>query len=490
MKILIGQSYFRVLDPKELERRMPYPPLGTIYAATILKKLGHEIIFYDSMLSENHESFNDKISSIKPDLVLIYDDEFNYLTKMCLSNMRNAALSFIKTAKLYDLPVIVYSSDATDFYEPYFEAGCDAIIYGEGEITIQEIINAFENHNFYEERKNIDGLKFLENDKLVVTSQRKMIGELDKIPDPDYSFVNIEAYREIWLKNHGYFSLNISTTRGCPYKCNWCAKPIYGKIYNSRSPQNVVKQIDDLKQRYSVDHIWITDDIFGLKPGWVKCFADELDKLKLKIPYKCLSRPDLLLRDDTLLYLKQSGCKTIWIGAESGSQKILNAMDKGTTVRQIRDAAEKAHNLEIEIAFFIQFGYNGEDWTDIKLTRKMITQCKPDDIGISVSYPLPGTKFYENVKAQMKNKTNWKDSDDLDMMFSGSFARPFYKILHGMVHAEYRIHKIIKAKNWEKIVNLFLYLAKFIIYRIRLAKYLRRKNNFSLIETREVYHSI
>lgn len=490
MKILIGQSYFRILDPKELERQMPYPPLGTIYVATVLKQLGHEIIFYDCMMSRNPEGFNDKIKSEKPNLVIIYDDEFNYLTKMCLSNMRHAALSFIRTSKSANIPVIVYSSDATDFYDFYFKAGCDGIIYGEGEITIKEVVTAFANGRYFEERKNIEGLKFYENKKIVITPSRKMIRDLDEIPNPDYSFINIDAYRKIWLEKHGYFSMNISTTRGCPYKCNWCAKPIYGKFYNSRSPENTAKHINELKNNFSIDHIWITDDIFGLKPEWLKEFSFELEKLKIRIPYKCLSRPDLLLHNNILYYLKQSGCKTIWIGAESGSQKILDAMDKGTTVQQIYNATAEAHNFGIEVAFFIQFGYTYETWDDIKLTRKMITDCKPDDIGISVSYPLPGTVFYEKVKAQMKSKTNWKDSDDLDMMFSGSFARTFYKILHRLVHAEYRTHKILSEKNWGRLPVLLYYSMRFIFYRLKIQKYFRKEILDPPEESMGAYHSI
>lgn len=251
MKILMGQSYFRVLDQKEMERQMPYPPLGALYAAAILKNSGHNIIFYDGMLSSGPDDFIKKIKIIKPDLLLLYDDEFNYLTKMCLSNMRSAALSFISEAKSLSIPVIVYSSDATDYYQFYFQAGCDAIIYGEGEITAGEVVKSFEEKSFIEKRKNIDGLKFIADGQLIITPQRKMIADLDEIPEPDYSFVDIETYRNIWVKNHGYFSINISTTRGCPYKCNWCAKPIYGKIYHSRSPEKTAQQILDLKKNYS-----------------------------------------------------------------------------------------------------------------------------------------------------------------------------------------------------------------------------------------------
>lgn len=482
MKILIGQSYYRILDPKELQRKMPYPPLGTLIAATILKKMGYEVIFFDAMMSKDINDFNKKIILEKPDVVLIYDDEFNYLTKMCLFNMRNATLSFIKTAKEQNIKTIVYSSDATDFSKNYFDAGCDIIIYGESEITLIEVLQSLEIGNFEERKFFIKGLKFIHEDKIYSTEPRKVIKELDSIPLPDYDFVNIEDYKKIWKEKHGYFSLNISTSRGCPYRCNWCAKPLYGQVYNSYSPENIAHQIKNLIENYDVGHLWITDDIFGLKPGWLKEFTDICEKEKIKIPYKCLSRPDLLLKNNTIEYLKLSGCKTVWIGAESGSQIILNAMDKGTKVEQIYEVTNKIRKAGMEIAFFIQFGYIGETWDEIKLTRKMIRDCIPEDIGISVSYPLPGTKFYETVKKDMKKKTNWIDSDDLDLIYSGTYEREFYKLLHRFVHNEYRLVRIIKKKKWNKILNALYYSLKFLLLRIKMERYLKKNEslNYSL----------
>jgi anaerobic magnesium-protoporphyrin IX monomethyl ester cyclase len=467
MKILIGQSYFRVLDPKESERKMPYPPLGTLYAATILRELNHEIIFFDSMMGKP-DDFLSHIKNEKPDLILLYDDEFNYLTKMCLSNMREAAVKFIKKAKDLSIPVVVYSSDATDFPRPYLRAGCDAIIYGEGEETLKEVVTTLNRNSFDTGKFQINGLKFLHNGSIHVISKRKLLKDLNCLPDPDYSFVDMIEYKKEWINNHGYFSTNISTTRGCPYKCNWCAKPIYGQTYDSFSPERVVNQIKDLKKKYSVDHIWITDDIFGLKPGWIKEFAAELKKYKIQVEYKCLTRPDLLLRGDTIKDLKESGCKNIWIGAESGSQKILDAMDKGTTVEQIYEASKRVKEAGMDISFFIQFGYTGETKEDINLTRKMICDCLPADIGVSVSYPLPGTLFYERVKSELRNKTNWEDSDDLDPMLIGVYERKFYKILHRFVHAEYRIFKIVRNKNWRKFPYFLYYLARMIFLILKM----------------------
>ncbi len=473
MKVLLAQSYFRILDPKELERSMPYPPLGTLYVAALLKQSGHEVIFFDSMLSRDISELDKKIRVNKPDILILYDDEFNYLTKMCLSNMREAATGFIKTAREMNIPSIVYSSDGADFPDTYLNAGCKAVIYGEGEVTLQEIINSFNKFEFEKVKDQINGIRYLKDGKIYSTNRRGLMSDIDSLPLPDYSLINIAGYKDIWLKNHGYFSMNISTTRGCPYKCNWCAKPLYGQTYNSISPEKAAYQVKLLKEKYEVDHLWITDDIFGLRPNWIKSFSNELQKLNIKVPYKCLSRPDLLLRGSTISELKESGCSTIWIGAESGSQKILDAMDKGTTVEQIYEAAEKTHNAGMEIAFFIQFGYLNENWNDIKLTRKMIRDCIPDDIGISVSYPLPGTKFYDIVKSGLKEKKNWTDSDDLDMIFSGTFPKSFYKILHRFVHAEYRIVKTIKRMEWNKIPNFLWNIFKYFNLKLKLAVYLK-----------------
>ena len=476
MRILLAQSYFRALDPKELERNMPYAPLGSLYAATILKNTGHEVIFYDSILSKNTYELKKEIRRTKPDIFLLYDDEFNYLTKMCLSNMREAAVDFIKAAKEQQIPSIVYSSDASDFPESYFNAGCSSIIYGEGEVTLQELVKSFEQNEYEKIKYEINGIRFLKDGKIYSTNRRKLMNDIDSLPIPDYSFINVDEYQNIWLKNHKYFSMNISTTRGCPYKCNWCAKPLYGQTYNSISPLKAANQVKYLKEKYNVDHLWITDDIFGLKSGWIKSFSDELKKINIKVPYKCLTRPDLLLRENTIYNLKESGCQTIWIGAESGSQNILDGMDKGTTVRQIYDAAYKTHEAGMEIAFFIQFGYLGENWNDIALTRKMIRDCIPDDIGISVSYPLPGTKFYDKVKSELKDKKNWTDSDDLDMMFSGSFPKSFYKLLHRFVHAEYRLYKIIKRMEWRKFPNFLVNVIKYFDLKLKIMGYLKENN--------------
>jgi anaerobic magnesium-protoporphyrin IX monomethyl ester cyclase len=352
--------------------------------------------------------------------------------------MREAAFMMARIGKRFGCTVIVSSSDASDQYEKYFQHGVDYVVRGEGEETLTELLQALRN------RKNITpigGIVFKRGIETVVNASRPVMRELDRLPLPAWDLVDIPSYRKIWMKHHGYFSLNLATTRGCPFKCNWCAKPIYGNRYNSRSPLHVVREIELLMEQYQPDHFWMCDDIFGLKPRWVQEFRDLVKARNLKFKYKIQSRVDLLLEEDTLDALGESGAETIWVGAESGSQAILDAMDKGTTVEQIYTAARLMKQKGIRVAFFLQFGYLGEKQADIDATIRMVLDLMPDEIGISVSYPLPGTKFYEKVKDQLMEKQNWSDSDDLALMFSGTFNNQFYRELHRYVHSVYRKHK-------------------------------------------------
>jgi len=273
--------------------------------------------------------------------------------------------------------------------------------------------------------------------------------ELDSLPFPAWDMVDMEPYRKMWLKHKGFFSVNMGTTRGCPFKCNWCAKPIYGNRYNSRSPENVVTELKMLKEKFQFDHVWFCDDIFGLKPGWVHAFADLVEKEKLRFRFKIQARADLLLQQEYIKDLARAGCENAWMGAESGSQKILDSMDKGTTVPQVYEATRLLKKNGIHPSFFIQFGYLGETKDDIRQTIRMINELLPYEIGISVSYPLPGTVFYEKVKADLKDKTNWTDSDELALMFSNTYQPAFYKQLHRYVHKTYRTHVA-----WENIRRL------------------------------------
>lgn len=439
-KILFTHSYFLRFDPKQWESGLPYPPLGTLYAASLMRDHSYEVALFDTMFAKDPEEIRPVIEREKPQYVVIYDDGFNYLTKMCLTNMREAAYRLTAIAKEFGSTVIISSSDSTDQFESYLDRGVDFVIQGEAELTLLELIHSLNEGESNQEL--IPGLVF-RKDATVKSGKRNVLKDLDSLPMPAWDLVNIEPYRSSWLKHAGYFSLNMATTRGCPYKCNWCAKPIYGNRYNSRSPENVVRELKWLKQLFKFDHIWFCDDIFGLKPGWVQQFAAMVEQEDLRFRFKIQCRADLLQHEGYVKALAKAGCDNVWIGAESGSQKILDAMDKGITISQIHQATKLLKENGVKPSFFIQFGYPGETREDISLTIGMINQLLPHEIGISVSYPLPGTVFYERVKNELKEKSNWTDSDELMVMFKNTYSPEFYKRLHRYVHAHF--HRIKTA---------------------------------------------
>jgi anaerobic magnesium-protoporphyrin IX monomethyl ester cyclase len=436
--VLFTHSYFYKLDPKQWRTKQPYPPLATILAAAVARNDGHEVALFDTNLRDDPDELKGALKIASPDYLVLYDDGFNYLSKMCLTNMRQAAFRMIGAAKKAGCTVIVSSSDATDHTAKYLGQGADFVIQGEGEVTLSHLLHALESG---QGTYGIEGIAFAEGSEIRQAPARPVWRDLDSLPLPAWDLVDMESYRNIWMRHHGYFSLNIATTRGCPFKCNWCAKPIYGTRYTSRSPENVLREIQWLMDLASPDHFWMCDDIFGLKPGWVQEFGTKVKASGLRFRYKIQSRVDLLLQENTIDALLQSGVETVWMGAESGSQKILDAMDKGTTINQIYAATRLLRLKGVRVAFFLQFGYLGETQEDIDATIRMLLELMPDEVGISVSYPLPGTVFYENVRHHLKEKRNWTDSNDLAMMFQGTFQGEYYRKLHQYVHSLYRSHR-------------------------------------------------
>ncbi|NII27265.1 B12-binding domain-containing radical SAM protein [Pseudoflavitalea sp. X16] len=473
-KILFSHSYFLRFDPKQWATGQPYAPLGTLYAASLMRENGYTVSLFDTMFAHGAEEVLPSLDHFQPDFFVIYDDGFNYLTKMCLTNMREAAFRMSKLARERGCTVIVSSSDSTDHYEQYLQEGADFVVLGEGEVTLAELIQAI--NKGATSFTSIPGLAYRQGDAVIKTGKRPVIRELDALPFPAWDLIEITPYRAMWLKSSGYFSMNMGTTRGCPFKCNWCAKPIYGNRYNSRSPQNVVQELKLLKEQYHFDHIWFCDDIFGLKPGWVQEFAELTEQENLPLRFKIQSRADLLVQENYVRSLARAGCENTWMGAESGSQEILDAMDKGTTIEQIYTATKLLKEHGIRPSFFIQFGYPGETKEDIRKTIRMIRELMPAELGISVSYPLPGTVFYERVKNELQEKANWTDSDELQLMFKNTYPPAFYKRLHRHVHHVYRTRQgwmtfkkalknpfALKLADYKKVVAACLYLPQIFI---------------------------
>jgi radical SAM superfamily enzyme YgiQ (UPF0313 family) len=434
--VLLTHSYHLYYDPKQVRKMQPYPPLGTLYAAGLLRERGYPVAVFDSMLEDPGQSFPQALRRHRPRVVAIYEDNFNFLSKMCLNRMRRVAYGMIAAAKAIGAIVVVNGSDASDHVEDYLHRGADVVLLGEAEWTLLELAGELLGRR-EPALHNVPGLAFYDHRSggPIRTVRRPLMKDLNPLPLPARDLIDLEAYREAWRKAHGFFSLNLVASRGCPYRCNWCAKPIYGDSFHVRSSKSVAEEMRALKNDCKAEHLWFADDIFGLKARWVQELADCVEQLQAAVPFKMQSRVDLM-KPDTVRELKRCGCVEAWMGVESGSQKVLDAMEKGTRVEQTAKARENLRQRGIRASYFLQFGYPGETWADIQKTVELVRETQPDDIGISVSYPLPGTRFYQRVRDELGAKLNWEDSGDLAMMFKGAYKSDFYRALHDALHAE------------------------------------------------------
>jgi anaerobic magnesium-protoporphyrin IX monomethyl ester cyclase len=436
LSILVCHSYFLRLDQKQIARAKPYPPLATLQVVSLLREAGHRVAFFDAMLAEGIDEYDRLLRAEAPQLVLFYEDNFNFLSKMCLATMRRAACDMIGSARRTGARVVAAGPDVSDAPGPYLHAGADLALVGEGLSTLLALlprIDAQLDIKNAELVRGLSGVASLAGGKVMAASGTKGLALAQNAGLAAWDLVDMDRYRSVWMKAHGYFSLNMAASRGCSFRCTWCAKPIWGNQYLQRSPLEVAAEMGYLKRTFNPDHIWFADDIFGFRVDWVTDFAAATQAADAQIPFSIQTRADLIsARMATAL--RDAGCKEAWIGAESGSQKILDAMNKGTTVSEILTARARLKSVGIRVGFFIQLGYLDEQLDDILATRDLLTAARPDDIGVSVSYPLPGTKFYDLVKAQLRAKTHWQESNDLDMMFQGTYTSDFYRAVRNLLH--------------------------------------------------------
>ncbi len=476
MKVLVSHSYFLSLDPKEAANHKPYPPLAPLHLiALIRQKLGIECTFYDVMFDQDEHGLIAAIEHYKPELVLIYDDDFNYLTKMCLENMREAMFRMIRQVN-HTARFVAHGSDASDQAERYLRQGFDYVVHRNPEEILLQMIRALreDGKSSEEDLRKLPSLSYHRDGQAVHNDLNKKQFDLNDMPMPAWDVIKLRPYRRMWLHYHGYFSLNVSTSHGCPYRCNWCAKPLYGRSYKARPAEMVANEFDYLANKLHADHVWITDDIFALKHGWITAFANALEERGVKLPYKIQSRADLM-NDDHVAELARSGCAEVWMGVESGSQKILDAMDKDTKLHDIPAANRRLKKQGLQVGFFLQYGYPGEELEDIQQTLQLIRTCLPDHIGVSISYPLKGTPFYESVVASMGEKKNWRDSGDLALMYPGKFKPDFYRALHQYTHHYFGFISLLRSQSLKKrirrLVGQYRHIPGMIKYRYLMNQY-------------------
>ncbi|PXY38904.1 B12-binding domain-containing radical SAM protein [Flavobacterium cheongpyeongense] len=445
MSILFTHAYYLSGDLKEQKIMKPYPPLGLLYVSAYLTSKNIQNNVYDTTFYSQEDQLS-YILEKKPKVISIYT---NLMTKIEVVKL----IKILKT-ELYGFPrIILGGPDITYNIENYLKSGADFLIIGEGEETTYELYNAIINNDNFNE---IDGIAFFENNNVNQTQARTKFRELDELPLPNRDAIPIEKYLETWKKNHGESSMTISTQRGCPYTCKWCSTAVYGQSYRRRPAHLVAQEMKMLKDKYNPDAIWFVDDVFTISHKWLIAFHEEVVRQNAQIRFECITRAERL-NNEILQLLKEAGCFRIWIGAESGSQKIIDLMDRRVDVNHVKKIIQDTNALGIETGTFIMLGYPGETEEDISTTIQYLKDANPTHYTITIAYPIKGTSLYNEIENNITVKPDWETSTDREIDFERSYSRKYYDYAVKKVVNEVEFHReITKAgsRNYVKILKL------------------------------------
>ncbi len=428
MDILLAHGYFLYEDPHELQVMKPYPPLGILHISAYLKARGFEVGVFDSTF-RSMADFEALILAERPPVVGIYT---NMMTKFNVLRM-------IAFCKAQGIRVILGGPEPPYYAREYLERGADVIVKGEGELTLEELLTHIARHGL-EDMEGIAGIAFLREGELVETPARPFISRLSAMPWPDREAIDIPQYMQVWKAHHGRSSISAICARGCPYTCTWCSHSVFGESHRRRDPEDMADEILWIKERYNPDMIWYADDVFTINHRWFYRFHQALEARGVRIPFECISRADRL-DEEVIRTLAEMGCFRLWIGSESGSQKVLDAMKRKTAVEDVQAKTHLLQKYGIQAGMFIMLGYEGEEVEDLQATVEHLKIANPDLFLTTVAYPIKGTPYYAEVESRILADGHWHERTDRDLTVAGRHSRRFYAFATRWMVNEVALHK-------------------------------------------------
>jgi anaerobic magnesium-protoporphyrin IX monomethyl ester cyclase len=443
MRILLTHGYFIEEDAKEQAIMRPYVPLGILYISAYLEQHGYNNEVFDSTFS-SFDKLCARLLEQPPQMIGIYT---NLMTKLNVLRI----IQFIKSNDaLQQTKIVLGGPEVTNHALKFLQHGADFIVSGEGEQTMLELVK-FEEGTFAGALADIEGVSWLDEENgMRKNKERTKLKNVDVLPFPNRHKVFLSLYFDAWKGRHGTSTISVSTQRGCPYSCKWCSRAVYGTSYRRRSPSVVADEIAHIKANYAVDSLWFVDDVFTVSHQWLEKFTQEMTERNLVMPYECITRADRM-NEEVILNLKKSGCFRVWIGAESGSQKVIDLMDRRVEVEQVQHMIQLARKHGLQAGTFIMVGYPGETQEDIYATVKHLKNADPDLFTITVAYPIKGTPLYAEVEDRFVADLPWDSSTDRDIDFTRTYNRKYYDYAIQMINYEVNYHKALK----KPVANLF-----------------------------------
>jgi anaerobic magnesium-protoporphyrin IX monomethyl ester cyclase len=430
MDILLTHGYFLYEDPKELQIMKPYPPLGILYICAHLRNMGFEVEVFDSTFSSRQQLF-ELLRQGPPSVIGIYA---NLMT-------RPNVVEILQVAKEAGWRTVVGGPEPGAYIGEYLDAGADVVVIGEGEITLEELVPVLRS-NSIDALERVKGIAFRAADGSTIrTPPRDQIRDIDTQPWPAREAIDSARYLEVWREHHGMGSVSLITARGCPYHCRWCSHEVFGKTHRRRKPASVAEELEWLINRYQPEMAWMADDVFTIHHGWLFQYAGELKRRGIKLPFECISRADRL-NPRVVETLAEMGCFRVWIGSESGSQRILDAMERGVTAEEVRSAVTMCKSHGIKTGMFLMWGYEGEELSDIEATIEHVKNTAPDIFFTTVAYPIKGTPYFTQVADRVQSSRAWAVGSDREVRIRGRHSRQFYNFADKLLRSEVELERL------------------------------------------------
>lgn len=435
MDILLSHGYFIAEDAHEQKIMKPYPTLGLLYISSHLKQRGFDVAVFDSTF-EDLASFASYMQQHRPGVVGLY---CNLMTK------RNI-LKMIPICREVGATLILGGPEPISYAAHYLAAGAQIIVTGEGELTIEELLPHLAQHGL-RHLERIQGIAYLDGDgRLARTPPRPQIADLDAQPWPDRAAIPMQRYLDTWRTHHGLSSVSLITARGCPYTCTWCSHTVFGHSHRRRSPADVADEVAWIRENYNPDQLWYADDVLTIAHRWFAEYAGELRARGLRIPFECISRADRL-NETVIDTLAEMGCRRLWIGSESGSQRILDAMKRKARVEDVQAKTRLLQERGIEVGMFIMLGYEGEEMSDLQATVDHLKQASPDIFLTTVAYPIKGTPYHDEVSERLISDRPWQQRTDRDLGVAGRHSARYYDHATRWMVNEVNLHKARRQRS-------------------------------------------
>lgn len=408
----------------------PYPPLGLLYICSHLRNKGCAVEVFDSTF-QTRAALRERLHTGAPSVLGIYA---NLMTRINV-------VSILGEAKQAGWKTIVGGPEPGAYVDEYLEAGADVVVLGEGELTMEELLGTWRNGRDAD-LESIAGIAFRAADGSTRrTAPRAQIADLDAQPWPARDAIDMDRYVETWRTHHGRGSVSIITARGCPYRCEWCSHQVFGQTHRRRKPEHVAEELQWLIERYKPDMLWVADDVFTINHEWLKGWSAELHRRNIHIPFECISRADRL-NESVIRTLAELGCLRLWVGSESGSQRILDSMQRGVKVKAVREAVSVCRDHGIETGMFLMWGYEGEELEDIEATIDHVRSSNPDIFFTTVSYPIKGTPYYSKVASKVVQIKPWNQTSDREFDIAGRKPREFYRVADELLRYEVELARL------------------------------------------------